>query len=184
MDTVYLICATVGGTVLLIQTLMLVFGASGDATDADHVEAHDAHASGEGFLKWLSLKTLVAFVTFFGLAGLASRRAGIDDLSALGIGAAAGGAALWVVAWLMAVLAQLQTQGNAKLENAVGKEAVVYLRIPAAATARGKVTVEVQDRTLECDAVTRGTEIPTGARVRVLALRDAETLEVSPLDPE
>lgn len=184
METAYLICATLGGTILLVQTLMLVFGGSADSTDADHMEVHDAHASGEGFLKMLSLKTLVAFVTFFGLAGLASQRAGMSPGPALVIGAGAGLIALWVVAWLMALLVQLHAQGNVQLENAVGKEGVVYLRIPARATGPGKVTVEVQNRTLEYDAITRGDEIPTGARVRITALRDAETLEVSSLNQE
>lgn len=184
METAYLICAAAGGTLLLIQTIMVVFGTAADATDADHVESAAEHATGESFVKLLSWKALVAFVTFFGLAGLASREAGIAEETALGIGLAAGVTALFVVGWLMALLARLHSQGNVKLENAIGREAVVYLRIPRGATAAGKVTLEVQERTLECAAVTPGDDIPTGTRVRVTALRDAQTLVVSPLTLE
>src|SRR5688572_14045657 len=143
MDTVYLICAVVGGTLLVIQTVLLVFAGVDDATDADHLETHDG-LDGEGILKLISLKTVIAFVTFFGLAGLASEQAGLARWPTLGIGLIAGALALYLVAWLMALLSQLHSAGNVDLNNAVGREGSVYLRIPAAATRPGKVTLELQ----------------------------------------
>ena len=64
---------------------------------------------------------------------------------------------------------------------AVGCAAQVYLRIPARGTGYGKVTVTMQGRTVELNAVTSGPEIATGSAVKIVALREGDTLEVLPL---
>ena len=81
----------------------------------------------------------------------------------------------------MASLMKLESKGNLDLTNAVGRTAQVYLRIPARKSGMGKVTVEIQQRSLQLNAVTDGDQIATGATVRVLSLLSNETVEVSPL---
>ena len=93
METAFLVCAVIGGTLLVIQTLMLVIGGVDtdiddvsdmnigdvDISDLDtdvHADAVQAH---DTFLKILSLKTVVAFLTFFGLTGLAAGRAELSS---------------------------------------------------------------------------------------------------------
>ncbi|MBI4600598.1 MAG: hypothetical protein HY721_01425 [Planctomycetes bacterium] len=189
LKVVYMICATAGGTVLVIQTVLLMMGVGADAdADADvdpgdiHDVPHDAghghdHA-GEGFLKVLSFKTLVAFVTFFGLSGLASQKSGLGAAPTLVIALCAGSLALYLVAYLMAALSRLQSKGNLDLKNAVGETAKVYLRVPGERSGQGKVIVAVQGRRVECKAVTAGPEIPTGAEVQVVGTSTPDTLEV------
>ncbi len=183
MADVYQICALVGGTLLVLQTLMMVFGGAGDH-DMGHGEGdlagHDVGHVDQGIfdLKWLSLKAIVSSLTFFGLAGLAANKAGLSDFVALAIAVIAGGIAVFVVAFLMASLARLQSRGNVDLANAVGCTGKVYLRIPAARVGPGKVTVEVRGRSVEVEAVTAGPEIPTGAAVRVLGLAGTGALDV------
>jgi membrane protein implicated in regulation of membrane protease activity len=177
METTYLICAVAGGTVLLAQTLLSLFG--GAAHSDVHVEdtpdsIADAHDS---FLKLLSFKTVVAFVTFFGLAGLAGRNAGWGDWLTLGLAICAGVVALWLVAWLMSSLARLQSRGNVDLNNAVGQPAKVYLPIPGQHQGYGKVLVTVQGRTVESRAQTSGPTLETGASAVVVAVHD-EMVEV------
>ncbi len=195
METVYFYCAVVGGTVLLLQTLMLVFGLShadtdldvdtdpGDALDPSGHGGDQGHAA-DGFFKVLSFKTLVAFVTFFGLGGLACLEAGMKRESTLAAAVAMGLAALWLVAWLMGALGRLQSSGNLDLQNAIGASARVYLRIPARCQGPGKVTVLVQGRSIECKATTSGEEIPTGSAVRIVGLASPDTLEVTPTGME
>ena len=91
--------------------------------------------------------------------------------------------AVFVVAYIMTGLAKLQSSGNVSLDNAVGTEARVYLRIPAARGGAGKVTVAVQGRSIECKAMTAGPEIPTGAQVRVVAA-GSDTVEVQLIETE
>jgi hypothetical protein len=196
MQTVYLICAAAGGTILVVQTILIATGAGGADGDVDagdlhhggfagdghdgHVHGHgdDAHA-GDSFLKLLSFKTLVAFVTFFGLGGLASAGGGLGHAPSLLIAVAAGGLALYAVAYLMAVMSRLQSKGNLDLRHAVGETGRVYLRVPAERSGLGKVTVAVQGRKVECKAVTAGPDIPTGADVRIVGVSAADTLEVA-----
>lgn len=185
---VYQVCAVVGGTLLVVQTLMMVFGGGGDhdvGHDLGHstgdLSGHDVGHVQQGLsdIKWLSLKTVVSCLTFFGLAGLAGTNAGLEPALTLAIAIVAGGLAIFLVAFLMASLSRLQSKGNLVLGNAVGTTARVYLRIPAARNGAGKVTVEVQGRSIEVDATTAGAELATGATVTVLGLVSADTLDVA-----
>jgi len=144
LPDVYLVCALVGGTILVLQTIMMLVGIGGDhdvghdvGGDAGDLAGHDVGHVGDemSFLKWLSLKTIVSSLTFFGLAGMAAGKAGWSPWTGLGIAIAAGTASVLVIAFLMASLWKLQSRGNLDLKNAVGHTARVYLRIPAAAAA-------------------------------------------------
>jgi membrane protein implicated in regulation of membrane protease activity len=192
--TAYLLCAVIGGTVLVVQTILITVGAgsdgdadvdAGDLHDGDVHDVHDAsHAHGaDSFLKIFSFKTLVAFVTFFGLGGLASAKGGTAEAPSLLVALGAGAIALFLVAYLMGALSRLQSKGNIDLKNAVGKAARVYLQVPGERAGSGKVTVAVQGRKVEARAVTAGAAIPTGTEVRVVGVDDADTLEVLPLTP-
>lgn len=199
LSDVYLVCAVVGGTLLVLQTVLTAIGGGhGDADghlggdlahdvphgvgpDAD-AHGHAGHDGSEGlFVKWLSFRTIVACLTFFGLAGLAAQHAGVSDAAGLGIALVAGTAAIVAVALLMATLSRLQSGGNLDLRNAVGRVGKVYLRVPPKGEGHGKVSVEVQGRFAEVVAVSAGPSIPTGADVRVVALVSPETVEVAPL---
>jgi hypothetical protein len=185
MESLYFWCAVVGGTILVLQTLLLVLGggdADADATDGGHdLAAHDDAAN--AFFKVLSLKAIVAFLTFFGLAGLGAGHAGVSRVPTLLVALAAGGAAFYMVVWLMEGLSRLQAHGNIDLDNALGSVGRVYLRVPARRAGRGKVTITVQGRTLECKALTAGNELETGATVRVVAVPEPNVVEVAAVEP-
>ena len=176
IKSVYLICAVVGGAILGLQMILLLFGGDVDAdTDVDTIDGSDGFGV-------LSIRSIASFLTFFGLSGLACQQAGWETNSTLGVSIGAGIAALFIVGYLMSMLTQLQSSGNVNFENAVGTSGKVYLRIPANYEGQGKVTVVVQKRTMQCAAVTAGAEIPTGRAVRVIAQTNPNTLEVTPLD--
>ena len=92
-----------------------------DSVDLDHGDLHGADAADIAF-KVLSLKTLIAFLAFFGLAGLAGQQAEMPPTSTLLLALGAGAVAVFVVAYIMAGLAKLQSKGNVDLNNAVGAE--------------------------------------------------------------
>lgn len=176
MSTVFLYCAAIGGTCLVLQFLMLLFGLGGDSDGVGEV-GHDQGV----FLKLFSLQTLTTFATFFGLVGLLTERLGWSPLSVALVATAAGVAALWFVARLMRGLAALQSDGSVDLANAVGHVGSVYLRVPSQGQGQGRVLVTVQGRKVECRAISRTAEIPTGAQVRVVERTDDGLLVVEPV---
>ena len=186
LSDVYLVCAVVGGTLLVLQTILIAVGGhhDGDVGQGD-VEVHHGDVGqghDAGFFKWLSLKTIVASLTFFGLGGLAAQKAGLDPWIGLALSVAAGTTAIFVVGFLMASMTRLQSAGNVDLKNAVGLSGKVYLRIPASRAGSGKVTLEIQGRSVETEAVTTGPELATGTPVRVLAVTAPNLLEVAALE--
>lgn len=185
METLYFLSAVVGGTILVLQVLLTLFGlgdaevdVDGDVDFATHADATDA------FFKVLSFKTLVAFVTFFGLSGLACGHAGLSTLWTFVVSFAAGSAALYVVAWMMAGLARLQSAGNFDLRRAIGSAAKVYLTVPGQNAGQGKVTVALQGRSVEAKAVTGGESLSSGAMVRIIGVAAPDTVEVVPLEED
>jgi len=132
----------------------------------------------------LSLRGLVAAIAFFGIGGLIARAADQANTASLVIAAACGVAALYAVYWVMQALASLQAEGTVRLGRAVGQPATVYLRIPPNRSGAGKIQINLQNRTMEYEAVTAGDAIPRGARVVVVGVVNSETVEVRPLTSE
>jgi hypothetical protein len=178
METVYLGCAVAGGAVLLLQTLLLLFG-GGDTDalpDADVDLASDGHAPGAfGFL---SVRAVASFLTFFGLGGWGGIEAGWGTFPTMAFASGAGLAMLFVVGALFSLYRRVDSQGNLDPRNAIGSSAQVYLRIPGANAGKGKVTVSIQGRSAQYAAVTRGDEIATGAEVRIVRMTTPDTFEV------
>jgi hypothetical protein len=200
METVYTVCAVVGGVLIVCQFLLTMLGLGGHHdvgghdvaghdfsghdvghdSSADH--GHDAqHGHSNRLLGVLTFRTVVAGLAFFGLAGLAATEAGIDPAPAAVLAVAAGLAALLLVAWLMRTLSRMNVDGTVRIERAVGATGTVYLSIPGSKAGAGKVHVSVQHRTLEYKAVTARDQLPTGAKVVVVGVVAADTVEVSPV---
>lgn len=179
MEQLYIGCAVIGGTLLVLQFIMMALGLFDHDVDADGVDdivvEHDPSAA---FFKMLSLKTIVSFMTFFGLTGMATSKSELPAPVPLVIAVAAGCLAFFVVAWLMAAMAKLQSRGNVNLRNAIGSTARVYLRIPGGNGGRGKVTVSVQGRSVEAKAFTNGEELPTGSTVQIVDVPSSDIVEV------
>ena len=184
MDTIFLICAAVGGTLLLCQLLLTVLGIGHHDFGHDqlnlghHEPGHDAESSWLASL--LTFRTIVAALTFFGLAGLTAVSGNAEPSQALWIAAAAGAGALFLVAWLMRALRNLRSDGTVRVERAVGRSGTVYLTVPGRKAGAGKVTLTLQNRTMEYQAITANRELPTGAKVVVVSVVGPDTLEVIP----
>ena len=187
MYTFFLVCAGVGGTLVLLQFLAGSFGLGGDHGDADHPDLdadHDPgagdHDTGEGwFLGLLTFRAICAAIAFFGLGGLIAAYYGLEPTAQLGAAVLSGFAALYLVATLMKMLYRLKADGTVRLSHAVGRTGTVYLRVPGQNTGPGKVTLSLQNRTVEVEAFTAANELPTGTPVRVVAVRGSGAVEVT-----
>ena len=198
MSQIYFFMAVVGGILLVIQFVMLLVGlghfemdadvdfADGDGGFAGGELELDPHADGHGVATFgqISFRTLVAFATFFGLGGMWAESRGssapITSLTAL----AGGLLAFYLVGFVMRKFAQFSSSGNIDIQNAVGERGRIYIPIPAARGGAGKVTLTVQERTVQIKAVTDGDALKTGALCEITGVHDQETLIVSPVEEE
>ena len=189
LETLYLGCFALGGAVLVLQTVATMFG-GGEHPDIDvshaggldigHAGSGETHESDSG-MSLLSVRSIAAFLACFGLVGWGGTRAGWSTPFSLASAFAAGALALLLVAYLFASVRKLGAAGNLDPQNAVGRTARVYLRIPGQCAGKGKITVALQGRTVEYQASTNGAEIPTGREVRITKQITEDTFEVEAL---
>jgi len=191
MENFYLYCAVISGSLFLLQLLLglvgLGHGADGVDLDAHDLPTGDVDAvtefdgfdhGGLRFVGLLSLRAIVAAGTIFGLAGLAAGKQ-FDPLPTFVIATVAGGTVLYGVAWIMRNVYRLASDGTVRIDHAVGQTGSVYLPIPQRKSGVGKVTVEVQERTMEYEAMTAGEALATGTPIVVTDVLNPEMVEVA-----
>lgn len=207
LNTIFLIAAVVGGTVMVCQFLLTVVGLSdhggahmghgdfhgiGHAGHSGHAGGHDADAGADGDMSgdgthtdssWLfsviTFRTLIAATAFFGVAGAAALSAELSNPMALVIAFAAGLSAMYGMYWLLRQISRLASSGNERIANALGRRATVYIPIPADGRGAGKVQLSMQNRIVEFQAVTDGAELlKTGEAVEVVAISGSDLLQV------
>lgn len=176
----YIACAVAGGAVLIGQTGLNLFGLGGDAdvdpdVDVDEVEGADG-------LNFLSMRALAGFLTFFGLVGWGGTASGWSSGVTLLAAFGAGSSVMVFVALMMRFFRRMASQGNVEPQQAVGKSARVYLRIPPHRSGKGKVVLLLQGRSVEFDAITAGEGLPSGSECRVVGMATDSTFEVAPLE--
>ena len=181
---VYLICAVIGGTLLVCQLLLTLLGLSGDHVDFgaghDDVSVGDSTGAAHGvgwFLGLLTFRSLVAGMAFFGLVGITTASWGTAGSLAVSFGS--GLVAILLVGLMMRALVSLEADGTVNIRGAVGRPGTVYLAIPGSGTGLGKVTLNLQNRTVEYQAVTFQGDLPTGTKIVVTNIVGPDTVEVA-----
>jgi len=193
METFFLICALVGGSLFAFRLVMMFVGGGdtdfdGDVdidVDADmDVDTEIDDAGPDLSFRFLSFQGLTAFFAMFGLVGLAMmRQSEQNEIRAVAAAMAGGAATVWIMKFIFKKASILQSSGNIRMRNAVGAEGDVYLNIPADGI--GKARVRVQDHLKIWDARTEdGHDIKTGERVRVNRVVDGNILIVQKIENE
>lgn len=137
------------------------------------------HEGADGGLRIFTVRGLVAFFSVFGWCGLAMLRSGAGTGISCLISLAMGVAAMTILAAMMRAAMGLQSDGTLNLKNALGACGSVYLTIPPSRLQKGKVSLLVQDRLGEFDAVTDEEQpIPTGSEIVVVGISGKSTLVV------
>jgi len=172
----YLICAVFGGTLILFQMCLMMFGLGGADEASDFGDATD-HSPADIF-KVLSFRTVTAGIAFFGLGGLAGLTGGTSQPMSFLIAVISGLIAIYAVYYLYWSVARLKTDGTLSEKTLVGTTGSVYFRIPSAKSGIGKVQVTQQGRTVEYEAITAGEELKSGTPITVVAVVSSTTVEV------
>lgn len=170
--------ALVGTLIFALKLALLLMGGSGDS--AEMTETGDGHADNPLAFKLLSTQSLVAFGMGFGWAGLAGLKAlGWGFLPSFGLALGGGFAMAWLVAMMFRGMAELQSSGNIKIDDAIGLEGDVYAQVPARGTGRGQVRLVVSGRQRIFNAESDGDAAPSRTRVRVVKVNDDNSVVVT-----
>lgn len=179
--------ALLGTFVFVLRVVFMLVGGDGDMDldldtpdlDLGDVDASD-HGSDEAFTV-LSVQGVAAFLMGFGWGGVGGLLgAGWSVTASLVAGAVGGVLMTWLLAWLMSVMLAMQSSGTVKRERALGQVGDVYVTVPAHGRGKGQVRVVIGNRQRIYDAVSEDGELPSQARVRVLAINDDNSLTVAP----
>ena len=169
--------------ILIIQTIMVLigFGDGGDGGDVDADDVLDGDTD-DGGLGLFSVRGVVSMLCMMGWSGVALLETALPMVVSLMIAFVIGVVTLFGMALLMKAVYRLQSSGNIDVGNAIGKIGQVYIPIPAGGLAGGKVTITVQEKLIECEAISVGdTALATGSYVRVTAVSEGGVLVVEPL---
>ncbi|MDL2206486.1 hypothetical protein LJC33_06190 [Eubacteriales bacterium OttesenSCG-928-N13] len=153
-----------------------------DVLDGHHPHSQDGSADAD--LRPFTLRGIIAFLAVGGWGGLILLKAGImapiATLLAIGMGAIT----MLLMALAIRAMIRLQQDGSMDIRNALGLSASVYITIPPNRSGRGKVTLLLQERLVELDAVTDQSDpIPTGTQVFISDVSSEELLVVEPESP-
>ncbi len=195
MESVYSYCAMIGGTLVVLQTVMSLVGLGGsdldglDAVDVDFdvdldmdmevsggVDVPDG-GSDAWFVGVLSTRAILAALAVFGLTGLALKGQ-LGPFQTMLAALAAAGGTMYLVGLVIRSMHKLVSDGTVRIEDTLGQPGTVYLSLAGNKEAVGKVTVRVGDRTMEYPAVTAGEPLKTGSPIVVVKVL-GEMLEVA-----
>lgn len=202
---IFMTCAIVGSTVVVLQFAMSLLGFAGhsfaDGIDLAHDIPHDmphdlphdlghhlphdvshdfSHFGPTWLFSMISLRTIVAFLAFFGIGGLGALGSNVSAVPAVLIAITFGVTAFVLVGLMMLGMRQLKEDGTIRIEGAIGQAARVYLTIPAAGAGIGKVHIRWQGRISEYPARTNEPQpLEVGAMVSVTRICEGRILEVA-----
>lgn len=154
LEKVYLWLGIASTVFLVVQILLMCFSAFGADAEADAPD--DIDVDTDTGISIFTVKTITAFLAVGSWAGLLTSiqlGEGLAWISVL-VAVICGVAAMLGVAFAIRGILKLQCNGTFNAENLVGKTASVYVSIPPERSGRGKITLEVQGRFTEYDAIT------------------------------
>jgi len=203
LQQVMFIIATVATALMIIMIIMMLIGMDGGESfdgdigadfDGSDLDSGDLDDAGDAFnsesffsiggLKIITIRGALAFFSIGGWVVYLMAESNPVWLAIL-IGVICGLAAAIMLAYVMRALFKLESSGNLNYNTAIGKVAVVYIRIPKSGMGKGKVIFTHQGRMVEVDAITKDTEeIMPKKEVKILGLENETTLIVKVIGKE
>ena len=160
--------AIVASALFIIQAILTFVGIdSSDAGDVDFDFDDGGTMDVGGMASLFSIRSMINFFVGFGWAGVSLRQVIDNDVLLVVLSLVIG---LFFGYWYLFFrkkLMELESNGAYKVTDCIGKEADVYLHIPAGG--RGKVQVSLGGSIHELDAMSDSNDdIPTGQRVKIV----------------
>jgi hypothetical protein len=138
----------------------------------------DSDQSFDGDFRFFTIRGIVAFFSVFGWTGAVLAN-GLHPAISIVFAFLAGSLAMVGIGYLFYAMTRLQSSGNIRYENCIGKSGEVYLTIPPNKQGKGKVTLTVQERLIEVSAITVTNQpIKSGEQVKVTEMLPDHTAVV------
>lgn len=169
----YFYLAVVSTVIFVVQFCFAMIGGLDNDIDCDHdidfdhdmdtdaSDISDTDYSGIADINLFSIKSIIAFLMFFGWAGFFW---GDKGYLGLGIALACGFTMMFLTSLVIFLLLKMQQSGNIKSGDLVGRVASVYLRIPGGRSGTGKITVKLdscsrEKKAIADEEINRGTAV-------------------------
>lgn len=180
LQKVFWVIACCASLVFIIQTIMTFVGLGTDADiDAGPMDGLGDSVDDGGLNGVFSFRNLINFLLGYGWTGVLLYGSFEKLIWLEVIAILVGLAFVLAFVFMFRQVMKLSHDGSFHMKEALGLMADVYLRIPASRSGRGKVQVSVKGSVHEIDAVTdNGTEIPTGAQVKIIEVLGDDLLLV------
>jgi len=171
----------------VIQFVLSLIGLDFETdTDVDIDVSADSDTGGDYSLDasftLFSVRSIIAFFTFFGWTGVLALNAGFGTMMAVILASLSGFAAMAMVGYMMYLFSRLGESGNVDVNEAMFQTGEVYLTIPEGKRGQGKIHINIQGVMKEMDAVTEGKALSTGSNIRVIEVIDDKILVVESID--
>ena len=161
LDILFWVSIFSGGMLILMLVLSLIGGLDFDF-DVDGSDTSIDDGGGLGILK--------GGLTFLAVASWVFRTLLVYNQPkpvSLIAGIITGAIAVYLMAKLLKILLRQQEDNSWTIQDTVGSDAKVYLRIPSS-EGNGIIQVNVSGSIRDIKAKTRGNEIPTGSSVKII----------------
>lgn len=179
------IIAVSASFVMLIFLILMLIGIEGsdfdgidDVSDVDVI--NDEPLSGIGGLKILTIRGILAFISMGAWTAYILVN-WMHPLIASAVGIVVGAISAYLLALAFKATYKLESSGNLDYANAIGQIGTVYIRVPKSKIGKGKITLTIQERYIEVDAMTEwDQDLMPKTIVEVIGIEDTTTLVVKP----
>jgi len=165
----------------VIQFVVSLFGFDFDADVEADISTGDVGVEADFSL--LSLRSVIAFFTFFSWTGVLMIKNGASLLAILVGSTFSGLLAFGIVAYLLYLFSKFNQSGTVDMEQALFQKGEVYLTVPGGKEGMGKVQIQLGQNLKELRAITEGDPLPTGSKIRVIEVLEDNLLVVEAFEP-
>lgn len=176
--------AIVFSVLFFIQFILSLIGVGfeGDTDMDTHLETTGSDYHLDASFQLLSVRSVIAFFTFFGWAGVLMLKDGFTLFWVILAALLAGSLAMILVGYMMFWFSKLTKAANIDMNEALFTIGEVYLTIPPNRNGQGKVHIMIGRSLREMDAISEYYDaIPTGSKVRIVEVIESELLVVEPM---
>ncbi|MFZ1750560.1 MAG: NfeD family protein [Saprospiraceae bacterium] len=168
-------------TIFIIQAILTMVGSFGDMDmdfDGDSGDLGDVG----GFSEYFTIRNVIHFLLGFSWAGISFHQAIPNKFFLVLAAISVGIIFVTIFFYVIQQIKKLEENNTMRFEQLIGKEAEVYLRIPAEGT--GKIQVSNKGAFREVFASSQNGEIATGQKVKILQVLKDNILLVSKIELE
>ncbi len=130
LEFIFAASALLGGILFLLWFILMTVGGVAEGVFEGLFGLEIDVLSSDASFKALTFQGVMAFMMFFGLAGLFVLKSDGSDPVAVAVGGIAGTASMYGTAKLFELFLAMQSTGNVEIEDTVGSKGTVYLVIP------------------------------------------------------